>query len=177
MSIKSIFKKIFTSNVSLAKQALNVKENKENILFIKDSIKALSPKEQIKNSKNETFEDAMARLNVTEKDLENNYKNFSRITYISIFLTILLFILANYFLFFEHIIIKALSTIVVMFLSLTYSFKFSFRAFQIKHRELCDVKKWWESSSEWLPQLSLKKKIIEKTEKKIIKELKNVRAK
>ena len=113
----------------------------------------LSPAEQIRNAKKETFTQAMRRQSVDEAQLIQNYKNFSYIFYISLAFSLLSFILALYKLFLQSSIIAAIPLIAVMFLCLANAFKYSFRAFQIKHQKLCSVQEWWNRSSEWFPKI------------------------
>lgn len=110
----------------------------------------LSPKKAIANARNETFKQAMARLGVTEKDLERNYQNFACLCWISLGFTAFLVTLAIYS-FMQADILQALAGISIASFCLASAFKFSFRAFQIRHQNLCSVKTWYERKSEWLP--------------------------
>jgi len=142
------------------KSAENVKSNfnysevKQTSGEIKDMATAvLSPKEQIKKSKKETFQEAKIRLGVSDLDLVQNYRNYAYICYASLFFACICFIFSLYYLFFTHALFNAVTIIAVMVFCLANSFKFSFRAFQIKHQKLCSVKEWWDRAGEWFPKL------------------------
>jgi hypothetical protein len=112
--------------------------------------KVLSPKEAIKNARTETFAEAQKRQGVNDVDLMLIYKNFAWITVISLGFSILCFTLATYFLFHGNFM-QGLAGIAFMLYSLAQAFKYSFRAYQIKHKNLCSVQRWWDSASEWIP--------------------------
>ncbi|MGU4699161.1 hypothetical protein K6L09_21060 [Burkholderia cepacia] len=116
-------------------------------------VKVLSPKEAIKNARQETFQEAMANLGLTEIDLIQNYRVHAYIFYISIFFTAICFLGATYYLFVKHNLFPAVAMLSIMSLCLANSFKFSFRAFQIKHRKLCSVREWWIRENEWFPKI------------------------
>ncbi|MCW5156329.1 hypothetical protein [Burkholderia cenocepacia] len=117
------------------------------------AVNTLSPKETIRNSRQETFQEAMTRLGLTEIDLIQNYRSNAFIFYISLFFTATCFLGATYYLFVKHNLLPALAMLSIMLLCLANSFKYSFRAFQIKHRKLCSVKEWWIRENEWFPKI------------------------
>lgn len=140
--------------VDLAKKNINYEEIHGTAEEIKKMAHViLSPKETIKNAHKETFEQAMARLGVTEMDLVRNYKNFALICYVSLFFSLICFLGCFYQLFFQMNILGALSMLAIMLFCLANAFKFSFRAFQIRHQKLCPISDWWNRASEWLPRL------------------------
>ena len=110
----------------------------------------LSPKRAIACARNETFQEAMKRLGVTESDLEKNYRNFAWLCWISLGFAIFLLSLAAYCLA-QLNFLQALAGLSIASFCLASAFKFSFRAFQIRHQNLCSVKTWYERKSEWLP--------------------------
>lgn len=137
-----------------AKDNVNYEELKDTADNIKDMASVvLSPKETINNARRETFQEAKARLGVTDIDLIQNYKNYAYICYISLIFTAICFSFAVYYLFFQKALFGAVVVMSIMALCLANCFKFSFRAFQIKHQKLCSVKEWWERTNEWLPKI------------------------
>lgn len=154
MGIKSFFKNKKDKEVKNLKNNVNYEEVQGTASEIKKMAKSLlSPKETIKNSRTETFQEARSRLGIIDADLIRTYKNFSLIFYISLAFSIFCFCGALYYLFVPQSIISAFAMISIMLLCLANSFKYSFRAFQIKHQRLCSVKDWWERSDEWLPKI------------------------
>lgn len=110
----------------------------------------LSPKRAIACARNETFQEAIKRLGVNESDLEKNYRNFAWLCWISLGFAIFLLSLAAYCLA-QLNFLQALAGLSIASFCLASAFKFSFRAFQIRHQNLCSVKTWYERKSEWLP--------------------------
>jgi len=132
---------------------IGVKSIINNSAEIKDMAKnVFSPKEQIKDAREETFKEAKERLQVTDSDLVLVYKNYVKILYISLALSVFLFFFVLYSLFVKHNIISGLSGLVFIAFCLANAFKFSFRSFQIKHQKLCSVKEWYDRPNEWLPK-------------------------
>lgn len=141
-------------SVDYAKDNVNYKEVRQTGENIKDMATViLSPKETIKHARQETFQEAKIRLGVSDFDLIQNYRNYAYICYISLFFTAICFIGTLYNLFVKHSLFSAIVMLSIMSLCLANSFKYSFRAFQIKHQKLCSVKEWWERATEWLPKL------------------------
>lgn len=110
----------------------------------------LSPKKAIASARKESFKEAMKRLGVTERDIEKNYRNFAWLCWISLGFAIFLISLATYC-FVQHNFLQALAGLSIASFCIASAFKFSFRAFQIRHQNLCSVKTWYERKSEWLP--------------------------
>lgn len=132
---------------------VGVKYIQETNSIVKDLAKnVFSPKEQIKNAREETFKEAKERLKVTDVDLILIYKNYVKIVYISLTLSVFLLFFVFYSLFINHNIISGISGLVFIAFCLANAFKFSFRSFQIKHQKLCSVKEWYDRPNEWLPK-------------------------
>lgn len=150
-------KKKGKKNLEDGKNILNYKEISGTAAEIKKMANmALNPNSAIKNSKKETFQQAKERLKVNDYDLKSVYKNYAIIFYISLLAMFVCFCGVLYSLFVLKSFISFLSMFVIMFVSLTNAFRYSFRAFQIKHQKLCSVKEWWDRASEWLPKINLK---------------------
>jgi hypothetical protein len=154
MGVGNWFKKKGTASIDFAKKNVNYQEIVETSSYIKKMASiALSPKEQLKNAKEETFQEAKARLGVSDIDLIQNYKNYAYICYVSLLSMVICFIGALYYLFITQNLLSALTMITIMCLSLVNAFKFSFRAFQIKHQKLCSINEWWDRANEWFPKI------------------------
>lgn len=110
----------------------------------------LSPKKAIENARHETFKQATDRLKVTEEDLKANYKNFALLCFISLGSS--LFVLAVGITSVIHAeFFQGFACLSITSFCLANAFKFSFRAFQIKHQKLCGVKSWLQRKKDWLP--------------------------
>lgn len=131
--------------------AEEIKKHSEDIMDLAGNY--LSPKKILKNAKVETFEDAKRRLKVTEGEINQVYKNYAISFYISLAFAFICFIGFIYYAFFMQQIIASLSTAAILCVCAINAFKFSFRAFQIKHKKLCSVNDWWERSYEWFPKI------------------------
>lgn len=133
------------------KKIVNYDEIKKMNVDIKDmAANVLSPKNVIKNAKQENFQSAKKRLNVTDLDLIKNYNNFVYVLYIFLLFCVISIISMFYFLLSAQIM-SALISISILSFFIANSFKFSFRAFQIKHQKLCSVKEWFDRKEEWFP--------------------------
>lgn len=110
----------------------------------------LSPKKAIASARKETFREAMKRLGVTEDDIKRNYKNFAWLCWISLAFTVFLLSLAVYCLL-QTNFLQGLAGLSIASFCLASAFKYSFRAFQIRHQNLCSVKTWYERKPDWLP--------------------------
>ncbi len=135
------------------KKVIGTDDIKNNAVFIKDmATKLLNPKEAIKNARKETFLEAQKRLNITDIDIIKNYKNNVYSFYISLaFGLVCVGLLVSNLVNFNFMGILTSSSILAV--CLAHSFKFSFRAFQLKHQKLCSVKDWASRSSEWFPSI------------------------
>jgi hypothetical protein len=150
----SWIKRRASKGVNYGKKAVNyeqVKDNTETIKSMASSI--LSPKKTIENARQEKFSQARDRLGVSEADLIRIYKNYATMCYISLVFTALCFLGTLYNLFIAQKVMASTAMLALMAVCLMNSFKFSFRAFQIKHQKLCSVQEWWNRSNEWLPKL------------------------
>lgn len=127
-----------------------IKESAKEIKEMAGTI--LSPKEQIKLAKVENFNQAMKRMSVNEAEIIQNYKNFTYVVYISLAFVIMGFLLAIYKLFIVRDLISLVPICAFLLLSLANAFKYSFRAYQIKHQNLCSIKEWWNNANEWIPK-------------------------
>jgi intracellular multiplication protein IcmV len=95
---------------------------------------------------NETFDEAMVRLALTEEDIQNRIKEFSRLTLIYIALALGLFIYTLYLAVIADLRTTFLCFIVTLLL-LSRAFQAHFWLFQIKSRKLgCTLREWLDST-------------------------------
>ncbi len=135
------------------KKYIAAEEIKKNASYISDMAKILfNPKESLKHAKKETFLDAQKRLNISQSDLIKVYKNNVYSFYISVFFSIVcLFLVFLNILNFN--ILGLTSSFSILLICLVQCFKFSFRAFQIRHQKLCPVSDWTKRPGEWFPTI------------------------
>jgi hypothetical protein len=138
----------------VGKKVIGVKEIQASSGYIANMANVLlNPKNATKNAKKETFLQAKERLKVTDLEIITNYKNMVYGFYISLFFAVICFSGMIYNLFIQKSIFSALTTLAILGVCLANCFKFSFRAFQIKHQKLCAVNDWWNRAAEWFPKL------------------------
>ncbi len=90
----------------------------------------------------ETFEQAMARLNLSEEDLQGLTHRYKRQMYIYIFCAFLSFLYLIY-LFWNVHLIAGLITFFIVALFIVKACGVHFYLFQIKHKKLgCTIKEW-----------------------------------
>jgi hypothetical protein len=135
------------------KKYIAADEIKKNASYISQMAKILfNPKETTKNAKQETFLDAQKRLNVSQTDLIKVYKNNVYSFYISIVFSFICLFLV-FFNLLNFSILGLISSFSILLLCLVQCFKFSFRAFQIRHQKLCPVSDWTKRPGEWFPTI------------------------
>lgn len=98
-----------------------------------------------KASRTETFEQAMERLELTEDDLKQRKKEFTRLC--AFFLVVAFSILVyGIFRAYHGHLIAALISLCICLYTLSQAFKFHFWLFQINHRKLgCTIDEWLHS--------------------------------
>ena len=100
-----------------------------------------------KPEKTESFEQALARLNLTQADLKEKQKNFLRLAFTFAAVAGVILTYAVYLLFFGSFNAFMLAFIVSL-IALSFAFRFHFWWFQVKKRKLgCSIKEWYESSA------------------------------
>jgi intracellular multiplication protein IcmV len=94
----------------------------------------------------ETFDEAMLRMDLTEEDLAQRKKEFTRLLYY--FLGIAFVIIAYaLFMAFKGSMITSLIAFCLSMYALTQAFRFHFWLFQLKNRKLgCTIKEWINSA-------------------------------
>lgn len=141
-------------NLDYGKKIIGTEQISETSTYIRQTArKVLSPKEEIQNAKKETFIEAKQRLGVSDADIITNYRNMVYAFYVAFLFSLLCFGIVIYNLFIAINLLGALSSLAILLVCLSNCFKFSFRAFQIKHQKLCSVNDWWQRATEWFPKL------------------------
>lgn len=96
----------------------------------------------------ETFDEALNRLSLTEKDLIQQEKDFTRLFYFFVVLSTVIIIYGLY-LAITGSFISALIAFCLSLYSFAQAFRFHFWLFQLKRRKLgCTLKEWFNSSAE-----------------------------
>ena len=106
-----------------------------------------------KAQRKETFREALARLNLTEADLEQRKKEFFRLVVIYTFIGLSIVFYGIFMAISSHFA-AALISICLSLFSFGQAFKFHFWLFQVQHRKLgCTVSEWLNSkvSGEAIP--------------------------
>lgn len=93
----------------------------------------------------ETFEEAMQRLDLSEEDLLERKKEFTRLCYFFVVVAILIVAYAL-FMAYQRSMTTSLIAFCLAFYSLTQAFRFHFWLFQLRNRKLgCTIKEWMNS--------------------------------
>lgn len=149
--LKQWFGKRSSSLTGTAKKLTGYEDTKKFSTETKEIASTLlSPKKTIANARKESFKEAMIRLGVNEEDLKMNYRNFAWLCWISLGFAVFLISLSTYCVA-QGSLLQGLAGLSIASFCLASAFKYSFRAFQIRHQNLCGVKTWYESKPEWLP--------------------------
>jgi len=116
---------------------------KDNTRIVSSLAKAVFTPAKAKQ--NETFEQAVQRLNLTEDVLQERVKNFSRLALFYVVVAVGFLFYAVYLAIFGSFG-SFLLALVVCCLVLTQAFRFHFWIFQIQHRKLgCGIDEWYHS--------------------------------
>lgn len=94
----------------------------------------------------ESFSEAMSRLQLTESDLVQQHKTFTRLLIVWLFVFIFGFIYAAYTVL-QQAWLGAIPTLALSAAALAQAFRYHFWLFQLKQRKLgCSVNEWFTSS-------------------------------
>lgn len=152
MSIKEIVNFMKNKSISRIGRILNRLINirawadwdriRSSALFLLNSIKFYFVPD--KGEMKETFEEAKKRLNLSDADLLERQNGFLMVCRVMLVWAVLFFIYAMY-LFYYMSIIGGVLSLVVMFIALTFAFRYHFWSFQIKERQLgCTIHQWFK---------------------------------
>ncbi len=93
----------------------------------------------------ETFEEAIARLNLTEDDIKEREKHYLLFTYLFLILAVAVFGYSFYLILYFKTFLGFCLGLTVVTLLLSQAFRFHFWFFQTKYRKLgCTVQEWWD---------------------------------
>lgn len=154
------------------KKFTNMKDIMHYSGMIKSMMSFLNPfkEKDEKNKREETFENAMERLNLTEESLKKSFEYHRFYFYLGVFLCFgslffgayLLIALKNYW---------SIGPIVAcVAIGLSQMFTGSFRTYQINTRQLCDVKTWFDNGI-YIPKKFKNDKELKLMEKQKSKEV------
>jgi hypothetical protein len=147
---KKQFKKQKIETVNFTKKVVGYESIKETSTYIRDMGRiAFIPKHKRSVVRVETFEEAQTRLGVSDEQIADVKRTYTISFYVSFFFALACLGLTCLY-FARSDIIGILSSLSIMCLCLANSFRFSFRAFQIKHRSLCSASVWC-NSKQWFP--------------------------
>ncbi len=111
---------------------------------IKETAKELLKTPQAKHQ--ETFEQAVQRLHLTEADLQQRMRTFKQLILFYALIAIALFIYTIYLLIGSHLAAALLSFILTV-LALALAFRQHFWYYQMQHRKLgCTIKEWFKGT-------------------------------
>lgn len=153
MAKKERFKRTrgwFSRGKDYGREVVNADQIQSEWGSIKDMAgKVLRPSKA--EGREETFDNAMSRLKLTEEDIRGSYKfHVVRLYIFTVglgvaFITSLVSV-------FNGSWMQAIACLGVAAAMAALSFQASFRAFQIRRRELFDVSFWLENPREWIPK-------------------------
>lgn len=135
-----------------AKSIFNVKEFGMMNKDIKNILSDLSVENQIKNSRIDIFEDVVKKENLTSIDLQIIKRNLMIMFYLVFSGLIYCLFTLIYGIVNKHNIFTLMPVFGFGMIFLSLSFKYSFRHYQQKIKELCGVDKWFKDVSQWIPR-------------------------
>lgn len=95
--------------------------------------------------KDESFQEALKRLNISEADLQTNQQAFLRIALVMAGLSFMALIYVVY-LFWQGFLMAGLIALIVSLVMLVLAYRYHFWYFQIKNRKLgCSFKEWLDA--------------------------------
>lgn len=126
---------------NMVKNAFGLDGLKSRTTDLKKMAKELSTPETATNE--ETFEEALVRLNMTEEDIHQRELYFKRLTSIFILFAILIFVYLLYLLFFKHAYFVSLGCVGILMIIAGQIFRYNFWLFQMRERRLgCTFREW-----------------------------------
>lgn len=139
-STKNITSKIFDIRVDKWMSLSYLKEVTGRTGYLVKNL--VTPK---KATRKETFEQALERLNITEADLVQRQKEFTRLLYLFLTLASLIIGYAIYMIIKGYAIVSLIAFCISLY-TLSQAFHFHFWLFQMKNRKLgCTLKEWFHS--------------------------------
>tara|TARA_B100000700_G_C15063722_1_gene868062 strand:+ start:12372 stop:12836 length:465 start_codon:yes stop_codon:yes gene_type:complete len=131
----------------------NIDEFKSTFKLTKDEYSNIK-KNKSKNSVKESFEESIKRQNISEEDLHNKKVMFRKMSIVSYFSLLIVFIISATFIQFD--ILKTILVTVLSFYLFLNGLRFSMHIKQIEKRELNILKKFLKTPSWWFPIKKIK---------------------
>lgn len=98
-----------------------------------------------KATRTETFEEALVRLHLSENDIQQRKKEFTRLVYLFLTLSLIIIGYAIYMIIKGYPLVGLISFCLASY-TLSQAFHFHFWLFQMKNRKLgCTIKEWFNS--------------------------------
>lgn len=116
-----------------------VKDSSKNFLNLGRSVFIPQQSDHV-----ETFEQAMQRLNITEAELKQRQKEFTRLMIVYLLISIAIFCYSIYIVVEHKNLMGFMMGFAVTLYSLTYVFRYHFWIYQIKNKKLgCTLREWF----------------------------------
>lgn len=150
MKIKQKISSMFSGAKRVAGNAVGIRHIKQQHNYIGRLAKvAFVPEHKRREVYQETFEEAIKRNGTTPDEINKIHRNYTIIFYTQFIYSLILLGFASKYAA-ENSIVGVLSSLSIMLITLALCFKYSFRAYQIKERNLCSVNEWL-ASRDYLP--------------------------
>lgn len=138
----------FISGMFDVKGWLGFSALKDGAQFMGGIVSTMLNSDAMKKQPEESFDDAIARLNLTPDQLQELQRGYQRNFYIFLTIGILFAIYTIYLSINLHFTASIIAFVLTMMM-FTYSYIVSFWAFQIKHKKLgCTFKEWLNNTPE-----------------------------
>lgn len=131
--------------------------------YIKKMLHVMNPFKEKEKAREETFDNAIKRLDIDEGQLKNSFSYFKFHFYLGFVLFFASLFFGSYLILLKHNFWAFGPVVACISIGLSFLFIGSFRTFQINKRELCGVMKW-KSEGFYFP-----KKFITNEEIKVAK--------
>lgn len=136
--------------VQNSKRMINYEQASSTWDAIKQLAGGLNPR-SVRRGRVETFQSAYERLGLTEETLAKVYQNYFLKLYLSMVVGVGGTALTALYLAQGSSWAAVLAYLGFAAVCVSQMFSASFRMYQIRRRQLCDVKEWLKRRSEWLP--------------------------
>ena len=137
--------KIFGVFVNIrADQWFGFRHHKQNVKYITTRAKELFSVEQA--NRTEEFEEAMRRLKITDEQLEDTDRYYSKLVYLFVLMAIILLVYAFYQIFIYKSLLSTIMVFSLSIYSLVHAFRYHFWRFQLRSKKLgCSLQDWLNS--------------------------------
>lgn len=152
---KAFFNRVGNKIASESKQAIGYNQIRDNHNELKGMWADIKGSVKKRQGRNETFQEAKTRLNVSSKDIEATRNNYALMSYLGLILTGFSFFSVIYLAFVGAKLSAIALPAVLGLYGLASTFRYSFWCFQIKNRNLCSISDF-VASGEFFPKASLR---------------------